>query len=86
MPCMRPRTKHINCSYHHFRSHVAHGQITIHAIKTEDQIADLWTEPLNVELFHKFTKLAFGWDVKLLNELACEELKKIKKTKCQRAE
>jgi hypothetical protein len=86
MPCMRPRTKHINCLYHHFRSHVAHGQITIHAIKTEDQIADLWTKPLNVELFYKFTKLAFGWVVKLSNELAREELKKIKKTKRQRAE
>jgi hypothetical protein len=60
MPCMRPRTKHINCSCHHFRSYIAHGQIMIHAISTEDQIANLWTKPLNVELFHKFTKLATG--------------------------
>jgi hypothetical protein len=41
MPRMRPRTKHINCAYHHFRSHVANGSITVHAIDTQDQIVDL---------------------------------------------
>jgi hypothetical protein len=46
MPLMRPHTKHINCLYHHFRSHVAHGMITFHAISTEDQTANLWTKPL----------------------------------------
>ena len=29
MPRMRPRTKHINCAYHHFRSHVTIGKITV---------------------------------------------------------
>ena len=81
MPRMRPRTKHINCAYHHFRSHVALGKITIHAISTEDQVGDLWTKPLGMELFHKFTKVAFGWDIKQANELAREQLKKLKKAK-----
>jgi hypothetical protein len=40
MPRMHPRTKHIYCVYHHFRSRVANGTITVHAISTEDQIAD----------------------------------------------
>ena len=81
MPRMRPRTKHINCSYHHFRSHVAQGSITVHAISTDDQVGDLWTKPLGAELFAKFVKLVFGWDVKMANEQAKERMKKIKRTK-----
>ena len=80
-PKMRPRTKHINVAYHHFRWHVAHGKIIIHAISTDDQIADLWTKPLSVELCRKFTQLAFGWDIKKSNDLAREALTKIKKSK-----
>ena len=37
---LRPRTKHINSKYHHFRSHVRTGRITIHAIDTKEQIVD----------------------------------------------
>ena len=29
VPKMRPRTKHINVIYHHFRSFVRHGTITL---------------------------------------------------------
>jgi hypothetical protein len=81
MPRMRPRTKHINVSYHHFRSHVANGKITVHAVSTEDQIADLWTKPLNAELFAKFTKLAFGWCIQISNDLARGRLKELKMKK-----
>jgi hypothetical protein len=78
---MRPRTKHINNTYHHFRSHVAHGKITIHEIRREDQIGDLWTKPLGADLFAKFVKLAFGWDIQWANQAARESLKTIKKHK-----
>jgi hypothetical protein len=81
MPRMRPCTKHINVSYHHFCSHVAEGKITIHAIGTADQIGDLWTKPLGAELFAKFTKIAFGWDIKKAKEMAREAIKNHKKTK-----
>ena len=60
MPQIHPRTKHINCAYHHFRSHMAIGKIRVHVISMEDQIADLWTKPLNTELFVKLTKLALA--------------------------
>ena len=36
--CIRPRTKHINIRYHHFRAHVRRKEISIHPIGTEDQI------------------------------------------------
>jgi hypothetical protein len=31
VPKMRPRTKHLNVKYHHFRTYVANGEITLHA-------------------------------------------------------
>lgn len=62
-PRMRPRTKHINVKYHHFRSYVESGKIEIHQISTEDQLADLWTKPLNRDLFKKFVQQVFGWNV-----------------------
>jgi hypothetical protein len=49
---------------------VTEGKITIHAIGTADPIGDLWTKSLRVELFAKFTKLAFGWDIKKANKMA----------------
>jgi hypothetical protein len=81
MPRMRPQTKYINNYYHHFCLLMALGKITIHPIGTEDQVGDLWTKPLGVELFSKFVKLAFGWDIKGAYETARNRLKSIKKSK-----
>ena len=61
LPKIRPRTKHINLSYHHFRSHVQDGSISIHPIKSEDQLADIFTKPLEVKLFQRLRKLLIGW-------------------------
>jgi Reverse transcriptase (RNA-dependent DNA polymerase)/GAG-pre-integrase domain len=58
---MRPRTKHMNIKYHHFREAVAQGLVTIHAISTTDQLADIFTKPLGVELFQKFRLGIMGW-------------------------
>ncbi len=45
-----PRTKHIAIKYHHFRSKVQDGSISIHAIDTKEQIADIFTKPLDESL------------------------------------
>ena len=37
----RPRAKHLNVKYHHFRDHVVRGEISVHAIGTDLQCADL---------------------------------------------
>jgi hypothetical protein len=42
VPKIRPRTKHLNIKYHHFHQHVQPGLLSIHAVKTEDQIADIF--------------------------------------------
>ena len=58
---LRPRTKHINIKYHHFRSYVNDGTITLHKIASADQLADMFTKPLAVELFRKLRKGIMGW-------------------------
>lgn len=58
---MRPRTKHINICYHHFREAVRDGKISIHQVKTENQIADIFTKPLQQNLFFKFRNLIMNW-------------------------
>lgn len=59
-PKMRPRTKHINIKYHHFRSHVGKS-LTISKIDTADQLADLGTKPLGTSLFVKLRFRLLGW-------------------------
>jgi hypothetical protein len=57
----RPRTKHINTQYHHFRQYVDEGKITIIAIKSEDQRADVLTKSLTAVLFEKHRRAIQGW-------------------------
>ncbi len=40
VPKMRPRTKHLNIKYHHFREEVKKGTISIYHTRTEDFKAD----------------------------------------------
>jgi hypothetical protein len=61
LPKLRPRTKHINVCYHHFRDHVASGEVEIHYIPTEHQIADVLTKPLAEEKFVAFRKAILQW-------------------------
>ena len=49
-PQMRLCTEHIIINYHHFRSFVANSDIEIQDIDTKEQIADVFTKPLDSEL------------------------------------
>jgi len=60
-PKMRPRTKHIALKYHHFRSHVASGDIKVRWIDTKHQLADIFTKPLPEPLFTSLRLLLLGW-------------------------
>jgi hypothetical protein len=57
----RPRTKHINVKLHHFRSYVEKGKISIHAISSEEQLADYLTKPLPEDKLVKLRKQVLGW-------------------------
>ena len=61
VPKMRPRTKHINTKYHHFRQYIFDKIIEIVQVPTTEQLADLLTKNLGIELFFKFRKLVCGW-------------------------
>jgi hypothetical protein len=61
VPKMRPRTRHINQKYHHFREWVKSGLITVLPIDTLDQPADLLTKPLDLASFVKFRNAIMGW-------------------------
>ena len=52
-PKLRPRTKHINIKYHHFRKYVHEGKVRIEKIDTADQLADLGTKPLASKPFER---------------------------------
>ena len=47
------RTNHIAIKYNHFRKHVADKTIYIFPIDTKDQIADIFTKPLDRVIFRK---------------------------------
>jgi len=57
----RPRTKHINTQFHHFRHHVTTKQIIILPIDTESQPADIMTKMVTSKLFHQHRKTIMGW-------------------------
>ena len=60
VPKYRPRTKHINQRYHFFRSHVG-KHLTVLPIDTRDQVADIFTKPLNLAAFLKHRRTLQGW-------------------------
>lgn len=57
----RPRTKHINVKYNHFRDHVSDGSIKLYPISTTAQPADIFTKPLPRELFIRHRYRLMGW-------------------------
>jgi hypothetical protein len=59
---MRPRTKHINIKYHHFRSFVENGSVVIQYIKLANNLADT--------LLRTHRLAIMGWDV--YDEKGCE--------------
>jgi len=50
------KTKHIQWKYHYIRDDVvAKGQAIIQYIPTDDMVADIFTKPLSLEKFEKFS-------------------------------
>ncbi|GKE99182.1 hypothetical protein Tco_0022533 [Tanacetum coccineum] len=50
-PVLHSRTKHIDIRYHFIRDHILKGDIELHFIPTEYQLADIFTKPLNEPTF-----------------------------------
>jgi hypothetical protein len=47
------RTKHIDIWYHFLRDHQQRGDITINYVSTHNQLADIFTKPLDEKTFSK---------------------------------
>jgi hypothetical protein len=52
-PVEHSRTKHIDIQYHFLRDHQQRGDIEIAYINTKDQLADIFTKPLDEKTFSK---------------------------------
>ena len=52
-PVQHSRTKHIDVHHHFIRDHQQKGNICIKSVGTEDQLADIFTKPLDEKRFYK---------------------------------
>ena len=50
-PVQHNRTKHIDIRHHYLRGHVANGDIVLTHVGTLDQLADIFTKPLDEARF-----------------------------------
>jgi hypothetical protein len=50
-PVEHSRTKHIDIRHHFLRDHQQKGDIDIYHISTENQLADIFTKPLDEKTF-----------------------------------
>ena len=50
-PVQHSRTKHIDIRHHFLRDHVARNDITLCGVRFEDQLADIFTKPLDESTF-----------------------------------
>jgi hypothetical protein len=46
-PIQHSRTKHIEIRHHLLRDHVAKGDIILEGVRSKDQLADIFTKPLD---------------------------------------
>jgi hypothetical protein len=58
---MRPRRKHINTKYHHFRDKVLDGTQQIQPISTTEMLADILTKITPQDIHIKMRKELMGW-------------------------
>ncbi|GJY91864.1 hypothetical protein Tco_0507646 [Tanacetum coccineum] len=50
---LHSRTKHIDIRYHFIRDHILKGDIELHFIPTQYQLADIFTKPLDEPTFKR---------------------------------
>ena len=52
-PVQHSRTKHIDIRHHFLRDHVARNDILLCGVHSEDQLADIFTKPLDESTFYR---------------------------------
>ncbi|GKA64296.1 hypothetical protein Tco_0763902 [Tanacetum coccineum] len=54
-PVLHSRTKHIDIRYHFIKDHILKGDIELHFIPTQYQLADIFTKRLDEPTFKRLT-------------------------------
>ena len=52
-PVQHSRTKHIDIHHHFLRDHIAKNDISLEGVRTEDQLADIFTKPQDEATFSR---------------------------------
>ncbi|KAK2973952.1 hypothetical protein RJ640_027581 [Escallonia rubra] len=52
-PVFHERSKHIDTKYHFIRECVSTKEVKLEYVKSQDQVADIFTKPLKIDVFHK---------------------------------
>ncbi|KAK2973953.1 hypothetical protein RJ640_027582 [Escallonia rubra] len=52
-PVFHERSKHIDAKYHFIRECVSTKEVKLEYVKSQDQVADIFTKPLKIDVFHK---------------------------------
>jgi hypothetical protein len=52
-PIQHKKTKHIDICHHFLRDHVGEGDIVMEGVRSNDQLADIFTKPLDETRFCK---------------------------------
>ena len=61
-PKISPRTKHIAVKYHFFRDKIGEDKgILLKKVESENQIANLFTKGLTIQVFAPLRRLLMGW-------------------------
>jgi hypothetical protein len=50
-PVLHSRTKHIDIHHHFLCEKEANGNIALHNVRSEEQLVDIFTKPLNERIF-----------------------------------
>ena len=65
-PVEHSRTKHIDIQHHFLRDHQQKGDIEVYHINTENQLADIFTKPLDEKRFcrvHSELNVLVSWNL-----------------------
>jgi len=55
-PVLHSRTKHIEIRHHFIRDHVLKGDVVLEFVDTKNQLADIFTKPLNKDSFYNIRR------------------------------
>ena len=56
-PVYHERSKHIDTRFHYIREHVKNKEIEVKFVKSQDQIADIFTKPFKIDAFKRFRSM-----------------------------